>query len=298
MKKQITAAFICLALTASGCSQQPDKAKKEDQASAAKQENPVQKPAETKEVSWEGKWIFLSNDNLGNLDIQKTGEKEITYTLSGSKYNSYNGSSYGNVLEGKGTIEGDKITFTNDLVEGCGGVMEKKDNVITVKASDEMCHTPAVYLDGEFIKADTITPPKKLSFENGEFKLFGITLGNGPVAPKKHLGNPEYEGPDEDGFYSWMVHQYPKQNLTIAYTNNDEVQTISTSASLDELEALSGEFDRDHYTDEEGSHYLYNPDNKQLLIYNEKAEEPIHFFATYADENFYASLENGWIKKK
>ncbi|MFK2826754.1 hypothetical protein QYG89_13945 [Bacillus sp. B190/17] len=249
--------------------------------------------------SWDGQWIFLSDDHLGQLQIEQGEENQITYTLGGTRVNPNNNNSYANSFEGTGIIKGDKVEFTSSLLEECGGMMEKRGSTITVTFENESCHTPQVYLNGEYKKLDSITTPPFLAFNNGEFSMYGISLGDAPSKAKRMVGNPDYEGPDEEGFYEW-IQDYRSKNLLISYAGN-KVESIHTEANVDELKAaIAEDFDGEYYMDDEGSNYLYNPDNQQLLIFNEN-EQNSHtsrFFVTYADENFHHSVQNGWIKRK
>lgn len=300
--------FLSFLAILAGCESKPaaDPAKKEILANTEKslasaqqsEENPQQEQEETEEAfDWSGEWVFLSDDNLGNLKIEKVDEETIRYHLGGSVINPVNGSSYANVMEGTGMISGNTITYTNELSEDCGGTMERNGNIITVTAANGACHTPQVYLDGDYIKADSLKEQPLLEIKNGQFLVRGISMWDTPSTVKEMHGNPAYEGPDEEGFYEW-IQDYEDKKLFVSYSNN-QPDSVHTEAPADvflpEVEKLSGE----RYTSEDAN-YIYLPEKEQLLIYQTKAEDPsvITLFTAYADGNFHAGVENGWIVKE
>ncbi|KAB7709084.1 hypothetical protein F9802_02900 [Bacillus aerolatus] len=313
VKKSIFAIIMIVSIfMITGCSSQmvsEEKKANREQVSEKVNEQVSEKKAASEPVatqenneedrSWDGQWVFLSDDNLGQLQIEQVEGNGINYTLGGTRINPNNNSSYANSFQGTGIIKGDKVEFKNNLLEECGGMMEKKDSVITVTVENEGCHTPQVYLNGDYKKDDSITTPSFFAYENGEFNIYGITLGDTPSTTKGLVGNPDYEGPDEEAFYEW-IQDYPSKNLFISYFSN-KIESIHAEANASELEAaIAEEFDGDYYISNDGSNYLYNPENKQLLIFNEneKNSQMISFFVTYADGNFYYGVENGSIKQK
>ncbi|MED4534142.1 hypothetical protein [Metabacillus fastidiosus] len=253
------------------------------------------------DIPWDGQWIFLSDDDLGQLQIEVLEGNKINYTLGGTRINPINNSSYANSFEGTGVIQDNKAEFTNNLVEGCGGVMEKKGTIITLIIEDESCHTPQVYLNGDYKKVNSIgNNASPFAFKNGEFYIYGISLGDTPSTVKGLLGNPDYEGPDEEGFYEW-IQDYSTQSFYISYSGDNTAESIHAEADESELKtAIAKEFKGQVYIDDDGSNYLFNPDNKQLLIFNEKEQngQMISFLVTYADGNFHQGIEQGWIRQK
>lgn len=252
-----------------------------------------------KELSWEGEWIFLSDDNLGQLTIVQKDESTIQYRLSGSRINPVNGGSYGNAFEGMGYIDGNQLEFTNDLNDDCGGVMVKNQETITLTLADEACHTPQVYLNGDYKKTDTLQNEPLFVVDEGIFKLHGISLGANPSQVKALIGNPDYEGPDEEGFDDW-IQRYSQSNGYISYFEN-AVTSIHLDASLTELEeGISQYFEGEYYSTDEGTEYLYLPESGQLLVYNVNPDNrtEVSLFVTYADGNFQMGVENGWIIKQ
>ncbi|MGG3887968.1 hypothetical protein [Metabacillus fastidiosus] len=252
------------------------------------------------DISWDGQWIFLSDDHLGQLQIEVLEGNKINYTLGGTRINPINNSSYANSFEGTGVIQDNKVEFTNNLVEGCGGTMEKKETIITLTIEDESCHTPQVYLNGDYKKIDSIGDSSPFAFRNGEFYIHGISLGDSPSTVKGFLGNPDYEGPDEEGFYEW-IQDYSAQSFYISYSGDNTAESIHAEADASKLKTtIVKEFKGQAYIDDDGSNYLFNPDNKQLLIFNEKRQngKMISFLVTYADVNFHQGIEQGSIRRK
>ena len=126
--------------------------------------------------------------------------------------------------------------------------------------------------------------------------MHGIALGDTPAETKTRVGNPTYEGPDEDGFYEWMQ-EYPSRHLLVAYTSDRQAESIHIQGRADERTgavALAQAFDGERYRNAEGTTYLYNPDNRQLLVLTQNGPH-VSFFVTYADGNFHYGVENGSI---
>ena len=268
-----------------------------EEGEAIEQEAPEEKKGkkagrnnESEEGSWQGEWAFISDDMLGELHIEQEGD-QIRLKLIGSVMAE---TSYGNAFEGTGTITGNEVTFTNG--EGCGGVMKKSGSTLTLTA-DEVCHTQRVYLNGEYLKVDAIETHPLLAFEEGQFFVYGTTLGGTPSQTKRKVGNPLNEGPDEEGFYAWMQ-DYPSKNLLVTYDPNQKVESIHVQEGPNEVNgavALAKAFDGERYSNEEGSTYLYNPDNGQLLVFTRNGTSG-SFFVTQADGNFHYGVESGAIR--
>lgn len=312
--KEIMGTFLTVALfiTLAGCSEtneaepsesveetvQPEE--KEATETEATEEEVAETEIEEESIPWAGEWIFLSDDNLGQLRIEQVSESQVKYHLGGSRINPVNGSSYGNALEGSGTINGNQIEFTNDLVEDCSGIMVREDNIISVKLNNESCHTPQVYLDGEYKLADSYREQPLFMVKNQQFQIYGLSLGDTPSQAKELIGNPEYEGPDETGFDEWIQQfNHPSINK-VAYFENAAV-SIHGEANIKELEeGIERHFKGERYMTEEGAEYLYLPASEQLLIYTPNPNDPskVSLFVTYADGNFHVGVENGWILKK
>lgn len=312
--------FIFVTILLAGCTEQSEvkeqqtiqkqETVKQDKAGSDLEENSTQddekktKPANEMElnedeVTWEGKWIFLSDDNLGQLLIEQVDDDTITYLLAGSRMNPVNLSSYGNSLEGTGVIKGNSIELTSSSNPDCGGSFVKNHDVITVSIPNGGCHTPQVYLEGDYKKAESIEIPPLLQIHNGNFQVFGISMGDTPSIVKGLIGNPENEGPDEEEFYEW-IQTFDMNHLLISYYSN-QVDSISAVVSKDQLEtAISDQFNGEKYRGDSESIYLYNPENEQLLIYTPSQEDPtkVNILVTHADGNFHAGVENGWIESQ
>lgn len=247
-----------------------------------------------KTTSWDGEWVFVNNDTLGELHIEQESEQKIRYKLVGSTMNA--DSSYANAFEGSGVITGDEATFTNEYKEGCGGVMKKRGTMITLTVENESCHTAMVYVNGEYLQAHSIVRQPLLAWVEGEFVLNGIALGDSAAHTKKTVGNPTHAGPDEEGFYEW-VHTYPEKDLLVSYTQDRVVESIHTEGDASELTGIAS-FDGQQYSDGDENTYWYNPENEQVLIVNpthEGGTERLTYFVSYADENFHYGVENGLI---
>ncbi|MCK6207099.1 hypothetical protein KZX50_16780 [Bacillus infantis] len=298
--------FLSLALILSACTNMDKEARTKDidQPDKVAEKRVTEETAQVKEsletlkkeeFNWQGEWVFLSDDNLGKLKIDRQDGKTIQYQLSGSVINPNNNESYFNVMEGSGTIEGDKITYTNNLSEDCGGVMIRSGEKLTLTAANESCHTPQVYLDGEYLKRDSISEPPLLSIKDGQFVVRGLTFGDAPSQAKSLHGNPAYEGPDEDGFYEW-IQKYEDQELFISYFNK-QLDSLNSDAPATVFKEEAASIPGERYKAEDGTYYIYLPETEQLLIYTESSEGEgtISFFITHADGNFHAGVENGWI---
>lgn len=289
-----------------GCSEQPtvilkdqEDIKESEQVKKADEEVVDKEEIAVKEEmnSWEGEWIFLSDDNLGQLRIEKIAENQIHYHLGGTRINPHNMSSYANSFEGTGMIEGNRVTFTNDYVEDCGGVMVKNGDIVTVTTENDSCHTPQVYLNGDYQKTSSIETQESFIIQDDKFFLYGITLGDLPSDVKSLNGNPIYEGPDEEGFYEW-VQKYDEKNIFVSYYSN-QVESVNVEVPFSVLQTkVSNHENIEMYITDDGAEYLYNPSSKQLLIYHKKEDEDLaSVLFTYADNNFLYGVEAGWIKK-
>ena len=256
-----------------------------------KEESPV--------IAWEGTWVFLSDDVAGDLKIAKTKEDGIEFTLSGTRNNPVNLSSYANTLKGTGIVKGDKIEITDSQREECSGVLEAEGAILTVNLENDMCHTPQIYLNGEYVKAGTLEDQPLFSYEQGEFRLHGMSLGMHPSDIKALIGNPDYEGPDETGFSVW-IQDYPMKNLQLSFNGEGlEADSIHFTENAAAWHAASGvSFTGERYKSEDGTHYLYNPDNGQLIFYPENEEDTVSITLTYADGNFRYGIESGQIIKE
>ena len=266
--------------------QQPQQVKEEKGGQKNKRE----------EESWQGEWIFIDDQVTGNLHIEEDKDNQIRYKLIGNRMGLTADNAYGSVFEGTGTITGDEVAFTNIVDEECGGVMKKTGSTLSFKAEDGNCHI-SVYLDGEYLKEEAIKTAPLLAYEEGQFFVYGIALGDAPSQTKEKVGNPIYEGPDEDGFYEWLQ-EYPSRHLLVAYTSDRQAESIHIEERADERDgaiALAQAFDGERYRNAEGTTYLYNPDNRQLLVLNQNGTN-VSFFVTYADGNFHYGVENGSIK--
>lgn len=304
MKRLINLILLTLfVLSLVGCSEQVKEVEKKEEIEQIKEtdeQQTIEMEKEEEQNSWAGEWVFLSDDNVGTLTIEQVDESHVTYQLSGSRNNPVNGSSYGNAFEGSGTINGNRIEFTNDLSEDCGGIMERKDHIITVTLDNGACHTPQVYLDGDYKKADAYQEQPLFMVKDHEFQIYGLSLEDTPSEAKSLIGNPDFEGPDETGFDEW-IQKYSNQYIDrIAYFENNAV-SISSEALASELQmSIQEHFNGERYFTEDGAEYLYLPETEQLLIYTPDPEDStkVTLLLTYADGNFHVGVENGWILKK
>ncbi|MBM7703996.1 hypothetical protein [Metabacillus iocasae] len=303
------ALFLFLFLVLAGCSSEsttqsePTFNSEKEQTAITTNESTEKSTAEqNKQVKneeafdWSGEWVFLSDDNLGTLRIEQEDDHTIRYHLGGSSISAVNHSSYGNLLEGKGTIQDDTILFTNDLQKECGGTMVRDGSRITVTVKDENCHTSRVHLDGEYKKLDHIKKQPLFNMKDGKMVVWGIFLGDNPSAVKSLHGNPDYEGPDEDGFYEW-IQDYKRKELFVSYSSNQTVSIHGVAPKKLFLKAAEVKLSGERYRSEDGANYIYVPETEELLIYRTDSENPstITFFMTYADGNFHAGVEGGWI---
>jgi hypothetical protein len=306
MKIKLPIILVILVLLLAACSSN-DSTKRAD---TKKEENTTSKAVEKEEEStkeeeepsidesWFGDWVYLSDDINGSIRIEQVNDNQVSVFIGGSTISTINFSSYGNAIEGSGTIEDNKIAFKRDVDDACTGTLEKKENRITLTTDSESCNTPQIYLDGEYIKADSIELEPLIVEKNGEFYVYGVTLGDSPSYVKQMLGNPTFEGPSEDGFYPWVL-EFDNPNATISAFDNQIDSIIVGDVSINEFnDVLPANFSGKYYTtDDSTSLYLYNPRNEQLLIYRADSED----FSTgsilfqHADGNFHAGVENGWI---
>ncbi|GIO26961.1 hypothetical protein [Ornithinibacillus bavariensis] len=263
-----------------------------------KEEESTKEQEPTLDESWFGDWVFLSDDINGSIQIQKETDNQVSVYIEGSSISTVNNSSYGNAIEGSGTIEDNKIAFKRNIDGTCTGTLEKNDNMITLTTDSEACNTPQIYLDGEYIKADSIEQEPLITEENGEFFVYGVTLGDSPSFVKHMLGNPTFEGPSEDGFYPWVL-EYDKPTATISIFEGLMNSIIVGNISLDEFtNGIPGEFTGKFYkTEDDTTLYLYNPENEHLLIYRAESEDLStgSILFQHADGNFHVGVENGWI---
>ena len=293
---------MALLLLLAGCSGETVSEEKRAEG-AAEAQAAAEKESEHKQdrpvIAWEGTWVFVSDDNVGELKIDQIKEDEIEYTLNGTRNNPVNLSSYANTLSGTGTIKGEKIEITDSLLEGCGGFLEIEGPMLTVNIENEMCHTPQVYLNGEYVKAGTLEEIPLFAYDQGGFSLHGLSLGMHPSDTKALIGNPEYEGPDETGFSVWLQ-DYPMKNLQLSYNGEGlEADSIYFTEDASAWNAASGElFTGERYISEDGTHYLYSQDSGQLVYYSENMEDTVGITLTYADGNFQYGIESGQITKE
>ena len=306
--RTVVASFMMIAIgLLIGCSDQDVSKEKEtvlereDQQGQQEQEpthvngKKTEQKNKQKEEPWQGEWVFIDDHAIGNLHIEQEKDNQIRYKLIGTKMGLTADNAYGSVFEGTGIITGDEVAFTNTVAEECGGVMKKTGSTLSFKAENENCHI-SVYLDGDYLKEEAIETPPLLTYEEGHFFVHGIALGDTPSETKTRVGNPTYEGPDEDGFYEWMQ-EYPSRHLLVAYTSDRQAESIHIQGRADERNgavALAQAFDGERYRNAEGTTYLYNPDNRQLLVLTQNGPH-VSFFVTYADGNFHYGVENGSI---
>ncbi|OXT15130.1 hypothetical protein B9K06_22740 [Bacillus sp. OG2] len=97
--------FLSLALILSACTNmdkeastkdidQPDKVAEKRVTEETTQVKESLETLKKEEFNWQGEWVFLSDDNLGKLKIDRQDGKTIQYQLSGSVINPNNNESY------------------------------------------------------------------------------------------------------------------------------------------------------------------------------------------------------------
>ncbi|WP_102026521.1 hypothetical protein [Salirhabdus sp. Marseille-P4669] len=266
------------------------------EAEVAAEDEGVEQPSS--DDAWFGHWVYLDDYIKGNLIIEPIEGNQFNIVLGGSKINPFNNSSYANVVEATGVLdEYNNIFFTSTFDDMCTGTLVMEGDIISVN-STEACHSPKVYFSGEFLKEDSIQPGPLFSMENGAFEIYGVGFGDRPANVKRLLGNAVHEGPDEDGFYEWVLDY---EDMLFSIFDNQVDTIVVDSVDVMELKsAIAALNPGDIYiSEDQKTVYLYNTTTEQLLSYSLHPEDSskASVLLTYADGNFQYSVENGWVVK-
>lgn len=262
-------------------------------------------PAQQPEKDWGGEWVFLSDDALGHMTIQTEKNGTFKYQVGATSINPSNGSSYANGTSGTGTISGSKAILKSEN-ESCNATLIMENDILAFKFDSGSCNTEAIVLDGHYKKIEKTGSVQPFQDKDGDFYLHGIKQGMSPAEVKAIYGNPEYEGPMEDGGPIEFSLTQRYGTLYIGYGENKKVHSVYNEYPEKEFSQSIQSYTRDIYQsipDEEqpanNKTYFYNEGSEQLFMYSPHIEKPgiISARLVQADPNFYDSLNGGAFNK-